>query len=128
MNKATNSIPRMAKWAWVAAIALLVCGLPATARGATWTVMVYLDADNNLEPAGINDVNEMEWAPSSPDINVVVQLDRLPGYDDSNGDWTETRRYLITHDTNPTVIASTQVGPPLGELNMGDRWALRLGS
>ncbi|GAI87180.1 unnamed protein product, partial [marine sediment metagenome] len=34
-----------------------------------WTVMVYLDADNNLESAGIDDINEMEWVGSTTDVN-----------------------------------------------------------
>jgi hypothetical protein len=43
-----------------------------------WTVMIYLDADNNLESAGINDINEMEMVGSTTDVNIVVQVDRIP--------------------------------------------------
>ena len=43
-----------------------------------WTVMVYLDADNNLESAGIDDINEMEIVGSTTEVNVVVQVDRIP--------------------------------------------------
>jgi len=95
-----------------------------------WTVMVYLDADNNLESAGIDDINEMEMAGSSSDVNIVVQADRIPysvlaannqGYadDTSNGNWTTTRRYYITQDFDPVQINS-QLKSDLGELNMGD--------
>ena len=84
-----------------------------------WTVMVYLDADNDLESAGINDINEMEMVGSSPDINIVVQADRIPNYNSSNNDWTTTRRYYITQDSNPMQINS-QLKSELGELNMGD--------
>ena len=38
-----------------------------------WTFMVYLDADNNLEGAGIDDINEMEMIASDSNINVIVQ-------------------------------------------------------
>lgn len=86
---------------------------------AEWTVMVYLDADNNLESEGINDINEMEMAGSSSDVNIVVQADRIPGYDTSNGNWTTTRRYYITQDFDPVQINS-QLKSDLGELNMGD--------
>ncbi len=120
MTKTMSSTPRMAKCAWLAAaLALVLCALPSAARAASWTVMVYLDADNDLEGAGLHDMNEMEAAPSDPDVNVVVQVDRAPGYDDSNGDWTDTRRYLISHDTDTQNISSQQVGPSLGELDMG---------
>ncbi len=96
-----------------------------------WTVMVYLDADNNLESAGIDDINEMEIVGSSDDVNIVVQVDRIPysvlatnnqGYADdvSNGDWTNTRRYYITQDFDSYIINSQLIGGDLGELNMGD--------
>jgi len=83
-----------------------------------WTVMVYLDADNDLESAGINDINEMEMVGSSSKINIVVQADRIPGYDISNSDWTNTRRYYITQDFDSFQINSQF--SDLGELNMGD--------
>jgi hypothetical protein len=83
-----------------------------------WTVMIYLDADNNLESAGINDINEMEMIGSTADVNIVVQADRIPGYDISNSDWTNTRRYYITQDYDPILINSEF--NDLGELNMGN--------
>ena len=83
-----------------------------------WTVMIYLDADNNLESASINDINEMEMVGSSDDVNIVVQADRIPGYNISNSDWTTTRRYYITQDNDPFLINS--LFSDLGELNMGD--------
>jgi hypothetical protein len=50
-----------------------------------WTIMVYMDADNNLEDAGISDFNEMEVAGSTSDVAILVLMDRIPGYDTSNG-------------------------------------------
>jgi len=85
-----------------------------------WTVMIYLDADNDLESAGINDINEMEMVGSSSDVNIVVQVDRIPNYNFSNNDWITTRRYYITHDSDPMQINSQLIGNDLGELNMGD--------
>jgi len=95
-----------------------------------WTVMVYLDADNNLESAGIDDINEMEIVGSTTEVNIVVQVDRIPysvlasnneGYADdiSNSNWTTTRRYYITQDFDSVQINS-QLISDLGELNMGD--------
>ena len=99
-----------------------------------WTVMVYLDADNNLESAGIDDINEMEMVGSSIDVNIVIQVDRIPhsvlaannegsADDTSNGDWTNTRRYYITQDFDPYTINS-DLKSDLGELNMGDSQTL----
>ena len=84
-----------------------------------WTIMVYMDGDNNLEGAGIADINEMEEVGSTNDINIVVQFDRTPGWDSTNGDWNTTRRYYIEQDTDTSTISSTLISD-LGELNMGD--------
>lgn len=104
--------------------------LPPVDSTAEWTVMVYLDADNNLESAGIDDINEMETIGSSDEVNIVVQVDRIPysvlaannqGYadDSSNDNWTTTRRYYITQDSDSSQISS-QLISDLGEQNMGD--------
>jgi len=115
----------------ILSISLTGCFLfPPRDNTAEWTVMVYLDSDNNLESAGIDDINEMEIAGSTAEVNIVVQVDRIPysvlaanneGYADdaSNGNWTNTRRYYITQDFDPVQINS-QLESDLGELNMGD--------
>jgi len=115
----------------ILSIGLTGCFLfPSTNNTAEWTVMIYLDSDNNLESAGINDINEMEMVGSTTDVNIVVQADRVPysvlaanneGYADdiSNGNWTNTRRYYITQDFDPYQISS-DLKSELGELNMGD--------
>jgi len=102
---------------WLALAVLAALASPSSAA-ASWTVLVYLDGDNNLEEMGILDVNELERAPSSSQVNVLVQFDRTPLYDTSNGDWTDTRRYRITHDDDPAIIHS-QLVADLGEVNMG---------
>jgi len=112
-------------------ISLTGCFLfPPINNTAEWTVMVYLDADNNLESAGIDDINEMEIVGSTTEVNVVVQVDRIPysvlaanneGHADdiTNSNWTTTRRYYITQNFDPVQINS-QLKSDLGELNMGD--------
>ena len=97
---------------------IIMSGLLADAQ-AKWTFMVYLDADNNLEPFGLIDFNEMEKVGSTSDVNIIVQIDRAPGYDNSNGNWTGTRRYRITKDANTGTISSAVV-QDIGEVNMGD--------
>jgi hypothetical protein len=81
--------------------------------------MVYIGGDTDLEAAAIEDINEMEQVGSNDNINIVVQVDRTPGYDSSNGDWTTTRRYYIRSDADANVINSDLLCD-LGELNMGD--------
>ena len=84
---------------------------------AKWTVLVYMAGDNNLEGYAIEDVNEMESIGSDSKVKIAIELDRAPGYDDSNGDWTSTRRYLITKD-NDVKIINSQLIQDLGELDM----------
>jgi len=105
----------------ILSISLTGCFLfsPIKNDNAEWTVMVYLDADNDLESAGIDDINEMEMVGSSTDVNIVVQADRIPNYDISNNNWTTTRKYYITQDFDSVQINS-QLISDLGELNMGD--------
>lgn len=95
--------------------------LPPLASQPYWTVMIYMDGDNNLESAAIDDFNELEFSGSDANVNIIVQIDRIPGYDTSNGNWTTTRRYYVTHDPggyNTTIVSS--LISDLGELNMGD--------
>jgi len=82
-----------------------------------WTFMVYLDGDNNLEPAGIDDFLEMASIGSSGDVNIVVQFDRIGGYSTSYDNWTSTKRFYITPGLTPTADNALQ---DLGELNHGD--------
>lgn len=54
-----------------------------------WTILVYLDADNNLEGAGVQDVNEMILAAqmAGGGLNgnrVYVMIDRIGGYSGAN--------------------------------------------
>jgi len=84
-----------------------------------WTVMVYLNAKNNLEPFGISDMNEMEMVGSNDNLNIVVQFGRIKGYDTTNGDWKTVRRYYVTKDTDTKTINSQMVAD-LGKVDMGD--------
>lgn len=98
-----------------------IVNLTATPKApADWTVMVYLDADNNLENFGIDDFVEMAAVGSTNNVNVVVQFDRMPGDDSRFGDWTDTRRGLVRSGDTPTQFW----GNSLGEINMGDRTTL----
>ncbi|MDI6752400.1 MAG: clostripain-related cysteine peptidase [bacterium] len=81
-----------------------------------WTFMVYLDGDNNLEKYGIDDFLEMAQIGSTDKINIIVQFDRVDGYDMSYGDWKTTKRFYITQGMTPTA---TNAILDIGEANMG---------
>ena len=83
-----------------------------------WNIMVYLAADNDLEQMALEDLHEMELATVTEDINVSVLVDRAPGYSENDGDWTDTRRGLITSDNTSDNIST--ILQSVGELNTGD--------
>ncbi|MFW9922859.1 MAG: clostripain-related cysteine peptidase [Candidatus Thorarchaeota archaeon] len=94
------------------------------ASNKNWTYMVYLDGDNDLEEYAIEDIDEMERAGgSTDDINYIVLLDRIPGYDSSNGDWTDARIYEISDDETSDIDSNLQAD--LGELEMDNPTTLR---
>jgi hypothetical protein len=84
---------------------------------SSWTFMIYLDGDNNLEGAAIDDFMEMSSVGSTPAVNIVVQFDRIPGYDTSYDDWTDCKRFLVTSGMTPMPVNAIS---DLGECNMGD--------
>lgn len=95
--------------------AFLATATPAAA--ANWTVMVYLDADNNLETYAIQNFLQMASVGSDANLTIVVQFDRIDGYNYSYGDWTTCKRFVVTQNMTPTAANATM---DLGEVNMGD--------
>jgi len=84
-----------------------------------WTIMVFVNGKNNLEPYALYDMNEMEMIGSSDQVNVVTEVGRIRGYSSSDGDWQTARRYLVKKDTDKTKITSPIV-QELGKVDMGD--------
>ena len=85
-----------------------------------WTVIVYSAADDEvLEENMWFDVNEMEMVGSNSQMNIVVQIDRYASGFTGDGDWSDTRRYLITQDNNLDRITSPVV-QSVGEVDTGD--------
>jgi hypothetical protein len=85
-----------------------------------WTVIVYSAADDEvLEENMWFDLNEMELVGSNPQMNIVVQIDRYTGAFTGDGDWTDTRRYLISQDNDLEHIMSPVV-QSVGEVDTGN--------
>jgi hypothetical protein len=87
----------------------------------SWTLLVYVDAENNLEGEAIDDLLEMARIGSGTQVKVIVQMDRIPGYDSRFGDWTGTKRFLVTSGMQPTSASALQ---DLGELDTGSATTL----
>ncbi|WP_322496285.1 clostripain-related cysteine peptidase, partial [Chloroflexus sp.] len=90
-------------------------------NAAEWTVLVYLDGDNNLESDAIDDFEEMARVGSTDRVHVIVQFDRVrsPEFwdDERYGNWEGTLRFRVEAGMEPTRANALA---DLGERNMGD--------
>jgi hypothetical protein len=90
---------------------------PHSTGGSSWTVLVYMVADNDLEPFALQDLVEMMQVGSKTGLNLVVQVDRAEGYaaDAVGGlpNFTGAKRLLVR-------AGSLQELSDLGEVNMAD--------
>lgn len=82
-----------------------------------WTIMVFLNGDNNLDYYAFLDFNEMEKVGSTDWMNIIVQYDRYEATSDA--DWSTTRRYYVTKDDNPLQMNSEML-EELGETDSGN--------
>ena len=90
---------------------------------AEWTMMFYMDSDNNLEDPQMNDLEEMLAVGSSPNVNIIVLADRSEKGDDEEGytnravggirNWT-TAKLMVVERGRLRELADW------GEVNMGD--------
>lgn len=94
-------------------------GEPRVDAEREWTILAYMDADNDLEHLLLQDVNEMEAVLPEKGVDVIVLLDRAKEYDESDGDWTDTRAFRLCTDDDMDRLASEVLDSP-GELDMAD--------
>lgn len=98
-------------------------GLPPVGSDAddSWTILVYMNGDNDLEYFALQDFIEMVNVPGNPKLNVLVQLDRAedgasPGYSSDDlgpaGNFTSAKRFRVNSQ-------DTEILDDLGEVNMG---------
>lgn len=95
---------------------------------AEWTLMFYMDADNNLEDPQMTDLEEMLAVGSDAKINLVVLADRSVKGDDEDGftsravgglrNWT-TAKLMVVEKGKLRELADW------GEVNMGDPATLK---
>lgn len=82
---------------------------PGPVAGNKWTVMIYLDADNNLGRWSEYDLHEMQEVGSTENVTVIVQHDTHGG---------TTKRYKVEK-------GSLTLLEDMGELDMSDPATLR---
>ena len=90
-----------------------------------WTVLIFLNGANDLETYGVLNMNQLEKIGSTADVNIVVQFKRIgERYDNSNGDWSDTRRYYVDRDGDDATITSTLISKRTG-VDMGSAATLQ---
>jgi hypothetical protein len=94
-------------------VAMYAIPVVASTENSEWTVLIYLDGDNNLDPDSVNDVVEMMAVGSTDKVNVIVLWDRYsePAY-----------LYKILPGGKELLDGMTVNGAPVNgqEINMGD--------
>jgi len=90
----------------------------ATKAQAEWTIMVFGNGKNDLEPFLLKDMNEMEKIGSTDKVNIIVEAGRIDGYDTTDGDWKGVRRYRMTKDNDVNKVSSKMLAD-LGNVDMG---------
>ncbi|MEA2553951.1 MAG: hypothetical protein QOJ65_2127 [Fimbriimonadaceae bacterium] len=90
-----------------------------------WTVLVYMNAANDLDQFGDLNVNQMERVAGGPDVRFIVQWKQayIPGISDSPS-FLGTRRYQLKKDTTDNI--ASQLLQDMGmDVDMGDWVTLR---
>ncbi len=80
-----------------------------------WTIAIYMAGDNDLEPYALNDVVEMIGALPIPGVEVLIFLDRAPGYLDEEDHWTDANIYRFDATSKSFGVAKS-----VGEVNTAD--------
>ena len=76
------------------------------------TLLVYMAADNDLESYALENMKAMERA-DFKNMNVLVLMDRSEDYDETDGNWTDTRLFELEHDdTDGSFIISRRLDCP----------------
>jgi clostripain len=109
---------------------------------ARWTVLVYMNAANNLQPFSVGNIAQMASVGSDSNVNIVVQWkqsDSCGSVDCGTPTFVGTRRYLIhqhsaadisqiTTNNNTTVLDSDRLPDPTingGNVDMGSYLSLQ---
>ena len=85
---------------------------------AKWTVMVFMNAANDLYPFSVLNMNQMESVAQNEDVRFVVQWKQSKSIF-SGSTFDGTRRYLVKPDTTDS-IASDLLQDLGGEVDMGN--------
>ena len=89
---------------------------------AKWTLMYYLDGDNNLEPDFLTKFTQLAQGGSDSNISIVAQFDRA-GNSTNFGYWSGCERFYVTNGMTPVrecAVADWDDGIGGRAVNMGE--------
>ncbi|MBS2040211.1 hypothetical protein JST97_34810 [bacterium] len=100
-----------------------------------WTVLYYLNGNNDLQPDLVRNLIDLEKVGSTDQVTILAQLSRSPQKKPTrlDGDWTGMRRYEVGKGSSKSKIVSKPVysqpeSPNHGESQtLGDflRWGMK---
>ena len=93
---------------------------PTSTPLADWTVMVYMNAKNNLECAGLANFSQMANVGSSDRVNLIVELGRpvKHRYTNDEGNWTGVLRFRVKRGMHP--VEGSAIDPSLASVRNAD--------
>lgn len=97
---------------YILAALICLCAISGIAA-ESWTILVYMAADNGLYYQAEQDLIQMQHALLPPNVKVIVQADFSP-----LSPLAGARRYRIEHDAGPLV--SSPIISELGTIDSGD--------
>lgn len=89
-------------------LAMILLSVLGSLGAESWTMLVYMAADNNLAQMGALDINSMESVVKPAGLNVIVQADFPDG----------AKRYHIRKDNSDSI--TSPVISDLGQVDSGD--------
>ena len=98
---------------------------PISVTTSKWTIMVYLNAANDLDSFAIPNFVQMQKAAQNPNVRILVQFKQafIPG-ESENPSFVGTRRYLVKADTTSSTVTSTLVQDMGTGVDMGSATTL----
>lgn len=85
---------------------------------AEWTILMFLNAKNNLEPFAFPNFEQIASIGSTNEVQFAVEFGRPKGhYTNDFGAWTKTLRFHVTKGMKPVEASAAE---DLGTTDMGD--------
>lgn len=82
-----------------------------TVTHGKWTVMVYMDAANDLWPEAPANIAQMAAIATNPDVRFIIQWKQVKGVgENTNPSFSGTRRYVAKNGASPSLVGDLGSG------------------